>query len=107
MDAGSRGFSIPLPTLVAGQNACGKEFTEDTVLSSISHEESSFFLNNPVNIGTRLKLIITLPEKLSEDKKLKLVVRGKVSKAEALRERQARQKVTVRLDAKYVIKAEK
>lgn len=106
MGAGSRGFAFPLPTLVVGLNACGKEFTEDTVLSYINHLGSSFCLNNPVSIGTRLKLIIHLPEKLSQDKKLKLVIRGKVAKAEVFRERPAGQKVTVRFEGKYVIKPE-
>jgi len=104
MGAKDPGFTFPLPTLVEGLNARGKEFTEDTILSYINHQGSSFYLKNPVNLGTRLKLVIDLPEKLSEDKTLKLVIKGKVNRVEALRERVASQKVTVRFDSKYIIK---
>jgi hypothetical protein len=101
------GFSFPLPTSVQGMNARGREFTEDTVLSSISHEQSSFILRNPVQVGVRLRMVIDLPEKLSlEDKDLKLVLKGRVEKVEVQRDRAASQKVTVRLDGKYIIKPE-
>jgi hypothetical protein len=98
------GFTFPLPTQVEGLNARGKEFAEETVLTYISHEGSSFYLKNPVNIGMRLKLIIDLPEKLCEEKNLKLVVKGKVAEVEADRERIIRQKVTIKFDSKYIIK---
>jgi hypothetical protein len=101
------GFSFPLPTSVQGLNARGREFVEDTVLSYINHELSSFILRNPVEIGTRLRLVIDLPEKLSlEDKDLKLVLKGRVEKVEVQRDRTASQKITVKFDGKYIIKPE-
>jgi len=101
-----RGFNFPLPTLVEGQNARGQEFREETVLSYINHVGSTFYLKNPVNIGTRLRLVIDLPEKLSQDKSLKLVIRGRVGRVESLRESCPGQKVLIHFDSKYVIKAE-
>ncbi len=98
------GFNFPLPTVVEGLNAHGNEFAEDTVVSYISHQGSSFYLKNPVSISSRLKLIIDLPEKLAGDKDLKLVIKGKVDKVEFLRERFSEQRVTVRFDSKYIIK---
>jgi len=106
LKAREQGFTFPLPTLVEGCNARGKEFTEDTVLTYISHEGSSFYLRNQVHIGARLKLIIDLPEKLAQDKTLKMVIKGKVEHVEADRDRLIRQKVTVKFDSKYIIKAE-
>ncbi|MBM3294073.1 MAG: PilZ domain-containing protein [Candidatus Aminicenantes bacterium] len=101
-----RGFNFPLPTTVEGQNARGREFREDTVLSYINHQGSSFYLRNPVNIGVRLRLVIDLPEKLSQDKSLKLVIRGRVARVEGLRESGGAKKVMIHFDSKYVIKPE-
>jgi len=101
------GFSFPLPMSVQGMNARGREFTEETVLTYISHELCSFILRNPLQIGVRLRLVVDLPEKLSlEDKDLKLVIKGRVERIESLRDRAASQKVTVKFDGKYIIKPE-
>lgn len=101
-----RGFTFPLPTLVAGHNARGQEFTEDTVLSYINHQGSSFYLKNPVTIGMRLRLAIDLPEKLSQDKALKLVIKGRVARVEALHDAYGGQKVQIHFDSRYIIKPE-
>jgi len=100
------GFTFPLPTQVEGLNARGKEFTEETILSYISHQGSSFYLKNPVNIGCRLRLVIDLPEKLAEDRNLKLVIKGKVALVETINDHNTGQKVTIRFDSKYIIKPE-
>jgi hypothetical protein len=101
------GFTFPLPTVVEGLNARGKEFAEDTVLSSINAEGSSFILRNSIQIGTRLRLVIDLPEKLSNnDTALKLVIKGRVTKIETFRERTSAQKVWINFDSKYIIKPE-
>jgi hypothetical protein len=99
-----RGFTFPLPTQVEGVNARGQDFSEGTILTYINHQGSSFYLKNPVHIGTRLRLVIDLPEKLSADKNLKLVIKGKVGLIEALREHGPGQRVTVHFDSKYIIK---
>jgi len=100
------GFTFPLPTQVEGMNAKGRDFAEETVLTFINHEGSSFRLTNPIQIGANLKLIIDLPEKLCEDKALKLVIRGRVAKVEALRLSNSGQQVTIKFDSKYIIKPE-
>jgi hypothetical protein len=101
-----RGFYFPLPTLVEGHNARGQEFNENTVLTYINHQGSSFYLKNPVTIGMRLRLVIDLPEKLSQDKALKLVIKGRVARVEGLRDANNGQKVTIHFDSKYIIKPE-
>jgi hypothetical protein len=101
-----RGFTFPLPTLITGQNARAQDFSEETVLSYISHQGASFYLKNPVNVGMRLRLVVDLPEKLAVDKALKLVIKGRVARVESLRDAAGGQKVTIHFDSKYIIKPE-
>jgi hypothetical protein len=103
---GGRGFSFPLPTQVEGTDARGADFNEATVLAFINHQGSTFNLKSPVAIGTRLKLIIDLPEKMAEDKALKMVIKGRVVMVEMRRNPAAGQKVTVHFDSRYIIKPE-
>jgi len=104
LGAAERGFTFPLPTQVDGVNARGQDFSEGTILTYINHQGSSFYLKNPIHVGTRLRLVIDLPEKLSEDRNLKLVIKGKVALVEAYREHAVGQRVTVHFDSKYIIK---
>jgi hypothetical protein len=99
-------FAFALPTVVEGLDSRGREFTEDTVLLQINHQGSSFHLKNPVAVGTRLRLVVDLPEKLSENKALKLMIKGRVVRIESLREGGTGQKITIKFDSKYVIKPE-
>ena len=101
---GEAGFTFPLPTRVQGVNIRGQEFTEDTVLSSISHQGSTFFLKSRVNVGERLRLVIDLPEKLAAGSELKLVIKGKVTQVEAADPKATAQKIVVAFDSKYIIK---
>lgn len=102
----NRGFTFPLPTQVEGTNAKGRDFSEETVLTFISHEGSSFCLKNPIQVGSRLKIIVDLPDKLAGEQPLKLVIRGKVVKLEALPGSPQSQRVTIVFDSKYIIKPE-
>lgn len=104
LGGGERGFSFPLPTRVEGTNARGAAFVEDTILSFINHQGSSFSLKNAVGVGARLKLIIDLPEKMAEDKNLKLAIKGRVVMVEMKRNPAAGQKITLHFDSRYIIK---
>ncbi len=99
-------FNLPLPTLVEGRDASGKAFQEKTVLFYISHHGASFNLANTTTLGSKLKLVIDLPSSLSEDKNLKLVIRGKVALIEANSHNPVKQRVSLRLESKYFIKDE-
>ncbi len=99
-----KGFKLPLPTLVEGKDLEGKQFAEETTLSYISHQGSSFWLKSRVAIGSQLKLSIDLPPKLSEDKRLKLIIRGRVAFIEITNSRDLRQRVSLKFENKYVIK---
>lgn len=99
-------FNLPLPTVVEGRNATGKIFQEKTVLFYISHHGASFNLFNPTTLGCKLKLIIDLPPSLADDKNLKLVINGKVALVEANHSHPSKQRVSLRFENKYFIKAE-
>ncbi len=98
-----QGFNLPLETEIEGVNATGEKFKEKTVLSYISHKGSSFWLSNLVKSGSELRLAINLPPKLSEEKRLKLIIKGKVIFVEAIRSEATQQRVTLKFESRYII----
>ncbi|MFQ6107981.1 MAG: PilZ domain-containing protein [Candidatus Aminicenantales bacterium] len=101
-----KGFELPLPCRVEGEDASGNRFKEKTTLSFISHQGSSFWLAQPVSIGSELRLVIDLPPALSEDKNLKLIIKGKVAFVEATNGKDSKQRISLHFDNKYIIKEE-
>lgn len=97
------GFTFPLPTMVEGIDLAGSNFQEETTLSYISHQRSTFALKSGVNLGTRLKLIIDLPKKLAEDKNLKLALKGKVVSIEMGSRQTSKKNITIKFESKYII----
>jgi hypothetical protein len=97
-------FNLPLPTVVEGRDAAGRQFQEKTVLYYISHKGASFNLTNLVVLGSKLKLFIDLPSAMAEDKNLKLVINGKVALVEANHSSSLKQRVSLRFENKYFIK---
>jgi hypothetical protein len=101
---GEHGFSIPLNTQIRGKDTSDREFNEKTTLSYISHNGSSFWMANSVAEGSELKLIIDLPPKLSDEKNLKLIIKGKVVFVEAPKNEDPRHRVSLKFENKYIIK---
>jgi hypothetical protein len=99
-------FNLPLPTVVEGRDASGRAFQEKTVLFYISHQGASFNLASPVALGSKLKLVIDLPPSLSDDQNLKLIINGRVALVEANHSHPSRQRVSMRFENKYFIKAD-
>ena len=97
------GFTFPLPTVVEGIDTGGASFQEETTLSYISHQRSTFALKNGVTLGTKLKLVIDLPKKLAEDKNLKLALKGKVVSIEMGGRQTVKRTITIKFDSKYII----
>lgn len=97
-------FSLPLPTLVEGENAEGKRFKEKTTLFYISHQGATFSISSPITLGAMLRLVVDLPHNLSEDRNLKLVIKGKVALVEELISHPLAQRVSVRFETKYFIR---
>ncbi len=101
---GDKIFNLPLPTLVEGETPAGEAFQEKTTLNFISHQGAVFYLKNPVIVGTRLRLAIDLPRALSEDRNLKLIIRGNVVLVEKTTGRKVRQRITMKFENKYFIR---
>jgi len=99
-----QGFNIPLQTLIEGKDMFGNPFNEKTVLSYISHNGSSFWMANTVPVGSELKLIIDLPPNLSDEKDLKLIIKGRVVFVEAPKDQDPRHRVSLKFENKYIIK---
>jgi len=99
-----QGFNIPLQTLIEGKDVSGNPFNEKTVLSYISHNGSSFWMANPVPVGNELRLTIDLPPNLSDEKNLKLIIKGRVVFVEAPKDQDLRHRVSLKFENKYIIK---
>jgi hypothetical protein len=99
-----QGFNIPLQTMIEGKDASGNPFNEKTVLSYISHYGSSFWIANSVPVGSELKLTIDLPPNLSDEKDLKLIIKGRVVFIEAPKDQELRHRVSLKFENKYIIK---
>jgi hypothetical protein len=98
-----KGFNMPLPTVVEGTDSLGKSFSEKTILSYISENGSSFWLTHDVAMDADLKLTVDLPSRLSEDKDLKLIIKGKVIFLEAPKNHNSRHRVSLKFENKYII----
>jgi len=75
-------LQLSLPALVKGQDARGKTFEEYSEIEGISAEQVVFSLKTPVQIGSRLQIVLTIPATVMLVHALKLELRGKVSRAE-------------------------
>jgi hypothetical protein len=104
LENGEHGFSIPLNTQIQGIDTFGQEFSEKTTLAYISHNGSSFWMANSVAEGSELKLVIDLPPKLSDEKNLKLIIKGRVVFVEAPKNEDPRHRVSLKFENKYIIK---
>jgi hypothetical protein len=102
-----RGFEIPLPMTVEGTDARGRKFCEETVLSYMSHKGASFPLRALIAAGARLRLAISLPPRLAEDKALKMIIHGQAILVESAPEPGEPPRVSIRLESRYLIEPEK
>lgn len=102
-ESGEKEFYMSLPLTVSGLDKKDQEFTEKSVLLSISSREASFILSTPVKVESTLRLVMDLPPKLSQGKKLQLVLKGTVKDVQPLAGNHGSRKVHLRLDSRYFI----
>jgi hypothetical protein len=100
-----QGFNLPLPTLVEGKSASGRNFKERTVLTYINHKGASFWLDTIVSAESELRLYIDLPSKLAEHDDLKLIINSKVIFIESSKNYFLNQRVSVVFDKYYSIQS--
>jgi c-di-GMP-binding flagellar brake protein YcgR len=94
-------FDLPLPVVVEGNLEVGKKFTEETLLENISSTGAYFCLDSGVTVGSKLNLIIEIPNELSPDKKIKLELGGLTVRLEKLSRKDKKQGVALRFSKKF------
>ncbi len=96
-------FELPLSVVIEGKLPRGERFQEETVLENISSGGAYFSLDSGVVVGSKLNLVIGLPEKLAEGKPLKLRVGGVAVRLEKPTTRAKHQGVAVRFKRNFEV----
>lgn len=94
-------FDLPLPAVVEGKLGEGKKFREKTMLENISSTGAYFCLDSGVTVGSKLNLIIEIPNELSPEKKVKLELKGHAVRLEKLSKKEKKQGVALRFSKKF------
>lgn len=94
-------FDLPLRAVVEGKLPQGDLFREATVIENISSGGAYFGLNSRVVVGSKLNLMINLPEKLTEGRKMSLVIAGTAVRLEKPEKRRKKQGVAVRFSRNF------
>jgi c-di-GMP-binding flagellar brake protein YcgR len=89
-------FDLPLKTVIEGKLPQGKKFHEETELQNISSGGAYFCLDSGVVVGSKLNLMIQLPDKLTDGKKMKLWIGGITVRLEKPDPKSRKQGVAVR-----------
>ncbi len=98
-------FDLPLPAKIEGKLPLGKKFKESTKIENISSKGVYFSLDSGVIIGSKLNLIIDMPQELGGGKKLKLCLGGLTVRLEELDKKTKKQGVSLRFHKNYKILA--
>jgi Tfp pilus assembly protein PilZ len=94
-------FELPLTAVVRGQTPQGKKFEETAKLNNISSTGAYFKLDSNVIIGSRITLVIDLPEKATDGKKIQLKITGITVRLEQTGASSRKQGVAVHFDRDY------
>ncbi len=94
-------FDLPLPAIVEGKLGEGKKFQEKTILENISSTGAYFGLDSGVTVGSKLNLVIEIPDELSPDKKIKLQLGGLAVRLEKPDKKGKKQGVALRFSKKF------
>jgi len=89
-------FELPLTAEIEGQLPLGQKFKKKTVIENISSTGAYFSLESKPVVGSKVSLTINLPSKLTEDKKVKLVLDGTIIRLEKKQENSRKLGVAVR-----------
>lgn len=94
-------LELPLKVQVKGSHPNGQPFEENTVVENISSTGAYFGLNALVTIGTPLVMSLDLPPKLTEGKKIQLILQGKVVRLEKRENKEKAQGVALQFEEEY------
>lgn len=96
-------LELPLVAKIEGKLPDGKKFQEETTIENISAKGVYFCLDSGVVIGSRLNLMIDLPNELTHGENLKLCLGGLTVRLEEGDKKGKRQGVALRFQKKYEI----
>lgn len=98
-----REWRLELPLSVAVEWTFPEENLshEETILENISSTGAYFCLNSGITVGSKLTLIIEIPDQLTEGKKLKLRLEGIVIRLEEPLRKGKKQGVALRFDEEF------
>ncbi len=97
-------FDLPLSAKIEGKLPGGKKFNEKTLVENISSTGVYFCLDSGVVIGSKLNLVIDMPEELGGKKtKLKLCIGGLTVRLEELDTKEKKQGVALRFEKNFKI----
>ena len=96
-------LELPLAGTAEGKLPKGKKFKEVMTLNNISSGGAFFCLDSGVIIGSKINLVLALPNKLTEGKKLKLCVGGITVRLEEADKLTKKHGVAIRFSESYKI----
>lgn len=94
-------FELPLSATAQGNLPDGEKFQENVTLQNISSGGVYFSLDSGVIVGSKLNLVIDVPSKLSEGKKVKLCLGGLTIRLEEPTKKGKKQGVALRFRKKF------
>jgi c-di-GMP-binding flagellar brake protein YcgR len=100
-------LDLPLTAEIEGKLPHGKKFREATKLENISSGGAYFCMDSGVVVGSRLNLIIELPRKLTDGKKMRMRLGGITVRLEKPDKKTKKQGVAVRFRKDFLVIPEK
>jgi len=100
-------LDLPLTAEIEGKLPQGKKFREATKLENISSGGAYFCMDSGVVVGAKLNLIIELPRKLTEGKKMRMRLGGITVRLEKPDKKTKKQGVAVRFSRDFMVIPEK
>lgn len=100
-------LDLPLSAEIEGKLPYGKKFREATKLENISSGGAYFCMDSGVVVGSKLGLIIELPRKLTDGKKMRMRLGGITVRLEKPDKKTKKQGVAVRFHKDFKVISEK
>jgi len=96
-------FELPLPGIAEGKLPKGKIFKEVMTLDNISSGGAFFCLDSGIIVGSKINLVLALPDKLGKGKKLNLRLGGITVRLEEVNKKGKKRGVAISFSENYKI----
>ncbi len=94
-------FELPLSAIVEGTLPEGSKFKEETILENISSGGAYFSLESGITVGSKLNLVVEIPSKVTEGKKIKLRLGGLTVRLQKLDKEGKKQGIALSFDEDF------